>query len=82
MRASLDLKSTEVQSLCSVNPFIKQKELIVIREENIGFDAMWSLVDTRSALIGHINLIYDKIYIVNKKRVVQTRFLCLPSTVT
>lgn len=34
------------------------------------------------ALISHINLIYDKIYTINKEQVVQTRSLCLPSTVT
>jgi len=34
MLATLDIESTEVQSLCSVNPFTKQKDLIVIRGKN------------------------------------------------
>ena len=48
MLASLGHNPIQVESLCSVNLFMKQKGVIVIREKSMNFDAKWSLVDTRS----------------------------------
>lgn len=49
MLASLGHKPIQVQSLCSVNPFMKQVGVIVIREKKrMSFNTKQSLVDTRS----------------------------------